>query len=337
MLNKKQAKQSKLRKQVIYWVVLNAGILIMSLGVYLFEAPNEFVMGGVSGISIFLAHFTEETIPFLTQPVWLAVLNVALLLIGFIFLGKGVTFKTIYCSLVYSFEVWLLSYLFPLSGPLTNQTLLEAVYAVLLIGVGCAIMFHCGASSGGSDIIALIFKKYTNLNIGNAVIASDIVVSALAFYFGAQAGLLSILGLLLRAFVVDGIIENIAKTKYVTIITDNPDIVSKVIIEDIDRGFTKYKAEGGYTGAERTIIITVCRRAQAVLLKSKLHEVDPTAFTIITDANEILGKGFTVPLEESVKRRSKKREAECTISPEYSEAESGQPADGDGETTDNNG
>ncbi len=306
MLNKKNDKRSKITGQVIYWAVLNAGILLMSLGVYLFEAPNEFVMGGVSGVSIFLAHFTEEAVPFLTQPVWLAILNVALLLIGFIFLGKGVTFKTIYCSLIYSFEVWLLSFLFPISHPLTDQTLLEAVYAVLLIGVGCAIMFHCGASSGGSDIIALIFKKYTNLNIGNAVIASDIVVSALAFYFGAEAGLLSVLGLFLRAFVVDGIIENITKTKYVTIITDNPDVVSKVIIEDIDRGFTKYKAEGGYTGAERTIIITVCRRAQAVRLKAELHKLDPTAFTIITDANEILGKGFSVPLEESVKRKNKK-------------------------------
>lgn len=335
MLNKIHGKQSKVKKQIIYWAVLNAGILIMSLGVYLFEAPNEFVMGGVSGISIFLAHFTEETIPFLTQPVWLTVLNVALLLIGFIFLGKGVTFKTIYCSLVYSFEVWLFSFICPINGPLTDQTLLEAVYAVLLIGVGCAIMFHCGASSGGSDIIALIFKKYTNLNIGNAVIASDIVVSALAFYFGAEAGLLSILGLLLRAFVVDGIIENIAKTKYVTIITDNPDIVSKVIIEDIDRGFTKYKAEGGYTGKERTIIITVCKRAQAVLLKSKLHQLDPTAFTIITDANEILGKGFSIPLEETVKRRTgKKKAVECTIAPDYENAD--QPAEEDADGAEKN-
>ncbi len=307
-MNNKQDKRSKIMKQVIYWAVLNAGILCMSVGVYLFEAPNSFVMGGISGVSILLSHYITPHVPFLTQPVILAIFNVFLLLVGFIFLGRGVTFKTIFCSLMYSFEVWFLSYLFPLGGPLTDQRLLEAVYAVLLIGIGCAIMFHCGASSGGSDIIALIVKKYTNLNIGNAVIVSDLVVSCLAFFFGAESGLLSILGLFLRAFVVDGIIENITRTKYVTIITDNPDVVSKVIIEDINRGFTKYKAEGGYTGAERTIIITVCRRAQAVLLKTRLHKVDPTAFTIITDANEILGKGFSVPLDESVKRKPKKND-----------------------------
>lgn len=307
MIKTKKDKENKILSKIIYWTVLNLGILAMSLGVYVFEAPNNFVMGGVSGLSILLAYYITPLVSWLTQPIILTMLNVMLLLIGFIFLGKGVTFKTIYCSLMYSLEVWLMSIIAPMSGPLTDETLLEAVYAVLLIGLGCAIMFNCGASSGGSDIIALIVKKYTNLNIGNAVIISDLLVSGLAFFFGAEAGLLSILGLLLRAFVVDGIIENIAKTKYVTIITDNPDIVSKVIIEDIDRGFTKYKAEGGYTGKERTIVITVCRRSQAVRLKAKLHEVDPTSFVIITDANEILGKGFTAPIDEVVKSGKKKR------------------------------
>ena len=295
MLKDKQ-KRNKILGRAAYWAVLNFGILIMSVGVYVFEAPNQFVMGGVSGLSILLAHFITPLVGWLTQPIILLALNVLLLLIGFIFLGRGVTFKTIYCSLMYSLEVWLMSIIFPMDGPLTDATLLEAVYSVLTIGLGCAIMFHCGASSGGSDIIALIVKKYTNLNIGNAVIASDLVVSGLAFFFGAESGLLSILGLLLRAFVVDGIIENIARTKYVTIITSNPDIVSKVIIEDIDRGFTKYAAEGGYTGEERTIVITVCNRSQAMKLKMRLRETDPTSFVIITDANEILGKGFKAPM-----------------------------------------
>ncbi len=289
---KDREKRNKIMGRIAYWGILNLGIFSMSIGVYLFEAPNFFVMGGVSGLSILLAHYITPLVGWLTQPVLLMGLNILLLIIGFIFLGRGVTFKTIYCALVYSLEVWLMSLIHPMDAPLTDATLLEAVYAVLTIGLGCAIMFHCGASSGGSDIIALIVKKYTNLNIGNAVIVSDLVVSALAFFFGAEAGLLSILGLLLRAFVVDGIIENIARTKYVTIITANPETVSKVIIEDIDRGFTKYDAEGGYTGDKRTIIITVCSRSQAMKLKLRLRETDPTAFTIITDANEILGKGF---------------------------------------------
>lgn len=304
MLKKQPTKKNKILEQVKYWALLNFGILIMSVGIYLFEAPNEFVMGGMSGFSIFIYHFTSqvESLYWLTQPLILAALNIFLLIVGFFFLGRGVTFKTIYCSVMYSLEVWLLSkiHTIPVGSPITmtaenpqGQMLLEAIYAILMVSIGCAVIFHCGASSGGSDIIALIVKKYTKVSIGNAVFASDIVVATIAFILGPEVGLLSVLALLMRSFVVDGIIENITKTKYVTIITNNPETVSEVIIKDIDRGFTKYNARGGYTGEPRTIIITVCRRAQAIRLKTKLNEVDPSAFVIITDANEILGNGFS--------------------------------------------
>ena len=294
MLKKEDSKgeEKKVLKTVLYWAVLNVGIFLLSFGVYLFEAPNGFAMGGVGGISIVLAPIITPHVPWLTQSVILVILNALLLIIGFIFLGKEVTGKTLICTGLYSGEVWLMSFIHPMEAPITDNRLLEMIFAVIIMGSGSAIIYNCRASSGGSDIIALIVKKYTGLHIGSAVLVSDFVVACLAFMTSIEIGLLSILGLAMKTFVIDGVIDNITKTKYVTIITSNPDVVAKVILENIKRGFTRFEGQGGYSGEPRTVILTVCRRTQAARLKMKLREVDPTAFVIITNVNEILGKGF---------------------------------------------
>lgn len=300
-----ESKKKKVLKTIRYWIILNIGILFISFGVYMFEDPNGFLMGGVSGISIFLA----AIIPSVPYNYFIVIINGILLIIGFIFLGKDVGLKTVYCTVMYTLEVNLFNLIHPMEGiPITavlneagvyeSMELLEAIFAVVVSGIGQAIIFYNGATSGGTDIIALIVKKYKKVNISFAIIAVDFVIAVLAFFsflspnFGPRIGMLSILGVTLRAFAIDGIIENITKTKYVTIITSAPDIVASIIINDLDRSYTRYNAEGGYTGEERTIIITVCQRAQAIHLKERLLKEDPTAFTIVTDANEILGEGF---------------------------------------------
>lgn len=282
-----------------YALVLNLGVLLLSFGVYMFEFPNNFAVGGVGGIAVLLSNLLN--ISWLNKEVLMAMINGLLLVLGLIFLGKGLTVRTIYCSIAYSFEVWVMGKIHPMLTPLTQRPLLELIFATLLTGSGGAIIFHCDASSGGTDIIGLIFKKYTGLNIGTAMLFADFVIACLAFIVykddpninNIEVGLYSVLGVFARSFVIDGVIDNIGMAKSVTIITNNPDIVSKVIIEHIDRGFTRYEAKGGYTGEPKTVIITVCRRTQATRLKAKLKEVDPSAFVIITEANEILGKGFS--------------------------------------------
>lgn len=284
-------KENKALNNVLYWVLINVGTLLLAAGVYFFKAPNNFATGGVSGIAIILAKF----IP-LKQSVIMLIINALLLVVGFIFLGKGCTFKTIYCSLVYSGENLFFEYVFPLDSPLTDQPLLELIYAMLLTGVGSAILFNCGASSGGTDIIALILKKFSKINVGRALLFTDFIIAASTFFiFGTQAGLYSVLGLFAKAFIVDGVIENIGKTKYITIITTNPELIGKYIIEEMNHSFTEYEATGGFTGEEKKVMITVCRRGEAFRLKAKVKQYDPAAFVIITDANEILGKGFRNP------------------------------------------
>ncbi|MDE7214723.1 MAG: YitT family protein, partial [Clostridia bacterium] len=259
----KAEKRKKVLNTVLYWVVLNAGTLVLAAGVYFFKAPNNFATGGVSGLSIILAKFISPlTNNFLGQPEIMMIINVLLLIIGFIFLGKGCTFKTAYCSVVYTLEQMLFKFI-PLNLPLTatealpqGQVFLEFVFAMLLTGAGAAIIFNCKASSGGTDIVALIIKKYTKIKVGYALLITDFLIAASTFFiFDVKTGLFSILGLFAKAFLVDGVIENIGKSKFVTIITSNPEQTAEFILNTMHRGFTSYKATGGYTHEEKTVML----------------------------------------------------------------------------------
>lgn len=287
-----RSKAQKVWRSIGYWSFLNFGVLLMALGLHLFEAPNHFALGGVTGISIVLAPYITPYVPWLTQRVILGIINIFLLVLGLIILGKELTLKTLLCTIIYTLEAWLLDRFFPIEKPLTGQPVMELMYAVIVLGTGSAIIFNCNASSGGSDIIALIVKKFTNLNIGVALLTADFVIGLLAFNNGIQIGMLSILGITAKTFVIDGIINNIAANKYVTIITSKPDIAANLILNDIKRGLTKYAATGGYSGEAKTVIMTVCRKNQAMKIKQTLRELDPEAFVIIAQANEIYGKGF---------------------------------------------
>lgn len=281
------------KKSVFYWLFLNLGILLLAAGVYFFKAPNNFATGGVSGISIIVGKFVTPAVPWLGQTEILAALNVLLLIIGFIFLGRGCTLKTAYCSLMYSGEMELMKLICPLDGTLTDQIFLEFVFAMLLSAGGSAIIFNCQASSGGTDIVALIIKKYTKINVGKALLISDFLVAASTFFiFDIRTGLFSVLGLFSKAFLVDNVIESIGRSKCLHIITDKPEEIEKFILGNLRRGATCFRAEGGYTGNIKTVIMTVCNRMEALKIKTEIHKTDPHAFVIITDTNEILGKGF---------------------------------------------
>lgn len=279
---------------------MTAGILMMAVSVYFFQTPNDFTLGGVAGVALLLANATAETAPFMTQGVYIAIINVFLLALGLIILGKQCTLRTIYCSLLYTVAIWAFEQIFGTDGqpvyltmPMTNQPFMELCYAILLFGLGGALVFNCGSTSGGTDIIALILKKYTKLNVGVALMLIDFIVVCISFAtFDMQSALYSLLGLFAKSFILDSIIESIGKTKYITIITSHPELISEYILQVIKHGFTMYDAEGGYTGEQKKVMVTVCKRSEALKLKQQVKAVDPSAFVIITDANEILGKGF---------------------------------------------
>lgn len=279
---------------VKYWLVLNIGVLLMALGTYFFKAPNNFATGGISGLAIIICKYTEPKVSWLGQTELTAFMNILLLIVGFIFLGRGCSLKTAYCTLVYSGEMQLMKLIYPVPGTLTNEIFLEFIFAMLLTGAGSAIIFNCKASSGGTDIIALIIKKYTPLkDVGIALVVTDFAIAFSSFFvFGIRAGLFSILGLFTKAFLIDGVIESIAKSKYMMIITSNPETVGPYILEGLHRSYTSFKAQGGYTGEEKTVLITVCKRMEAYKLKIKIRGVDPDAFVILCDTSDIMGRGW---------------------------------------------
>ncbi len=288
----------KRKRTVLQWTIMTLGIVLMSLSVYFFQTPNRFTLGGVAGIALLLAKYT----PPMTQSYWIIIINVALIIIGLITLGRSCTIKTIFCSLLYSAIIWVLEY-FNVLGlitggqeRLTDQPFLELVYAILMFGIGGALVFNCGGTSGGTDIIAMILKKFTSLNIGMSLLIIDFIVVTISFFsfmdYGVQTGLYSFLGLFTKSFLLDGVIEGMGKTKCITIITEHPEETGEYILKIIKHGYTTYDAEGGYTGAKKKVLVTVCKRSEALKLKNKVKACDPQSFVIITDANEILGKGF---------------------------------------------
>ena len=271
------------------FLLVNLGTLILSIGVYFFKFPNHFSTGGVSGISILIS----RVIPFLSPAVTMWVINIALLVIGFVVLGRGFGFLTAYCSMLFSFLTWLFERVIPMNQPFTDQPFLELCFAMMLPAVGSAILFNCNASSGGTDIVAMILKKYTSVDIGTALMISDALIAfSSCFIFGIETGLFSMLGLVIKAVAVDSVIESINLCKYFSIVTAHPEEICAYIIKEMKRSSTIVDAVGAYSHEERKVILVACKRGEAVKLRSYIRSVDPKAFMFITNTSEIIGKGF---------------------------------------------
>ena len=275
------------------YLLLSAGIFITALGTYFFKFPNNFSTGGVSGLSLILGRVIPSAV--LTPSTMMLIINTALLGVGFIFIGRSFAFSTVYCSMLLSVLMTVFEKICPLSAPMTTQPFLELCFAVLLPAFGSAILFHFGASSGGTDIIAMILQKYTSMNIGSALMAADALITVAAlFCFGVETGLYCILGLLLKSVLVDIVTDNFRTKKCFQIITNHPEPIVDFIVKTLHRGATLEDVHGAYTKSHKTVIITVLGRSQALMLRKFVHSVDPHAFMIITASTEIVGKGFLI-------------------------------------------
>ena len=277
------------RNSVKEWLMITVGILVMSAGIYFFKFPNHFSTGGVTGISIVLGHY----IPSMTPATFVTVINVSLLILGFLVFGRSFGIRTVYASLLMSGVLQMLEIVCPLHVPMTSPPLLELMFAVGLPAVGSAILFNLDASSGGTDIVAMILRKYTSLNIGIALLCTDTVITLSACVaFGMETGLFSVLGLIVKALFVDLVMDNLQVKKCFQIITSDPDPIESYITKDLHRGATRLHGEGVYTHEGKTVLMTVVSRHEAVKLRNFIKSSDPGAFMIITSSTEIIGNGF---------------------------------------------
>lgn len=287
--NGEEGMRRELGKNLKEWSLITLGVAIMTVGIYFFKFPNHFSTGGVTGIAVVLGHY----VPGLTPGTFVSIINILLLIIGFLVLGKSFGIRTAYASLLMSGLLQLLEILLPLEKPLTSQPLMELMFAVGLPAVGSALLFNLDASSGGTDIVAMILRKYTSLNIGIALLCSDTIITlAACVAFGMETGLFSVLGLIIKSLFIDVVADNLRIQKCFHIITSHPERLEKYITEDLHRGATRLHGEGVYTHDGKTILLTAVNRHQAVLLRNYIHQEDPAAFLIITTSTEIIGKGF---------------------------------------------
>ena len=272
-----------------FFFLLNLGLVATAAGIALFKTPNHFAFGGTSGLSIVLA----TLFPRFNVGAFMWVVNAVLVVLGFIFLGIRSMGWTIYSSFALSFDVSACEWAVPLRAPLTNDVFLELCYAVILSAVGAAIVFNIGASTGGTDIVAMILNKYTSMPVGRALMVSDLgIVLAGAYLYGPATGLYCILGMILKSTVADSAIEGINLRKVCTVVTSQPEPVRDFIVNKLHRSATMEQAQGAYTHEEKWVLVTVLTRGQAQKLRLFVHSLDEHAFITIVNSSEIVGKGF---------------------------------------------
>ena len=270
------------------YIVITLAVIIMDLGIYAFKFPNHFSFGGVSGLAVVL----NEILGISAAQINL-VINLALLVIGFAVLGKSFGLKTAYATVLSSVVLSLMEKMMPISAPLTNQPMLELAYAIALPAVAAAVLFYVDASGGGTDIVAMILKKYTTIDIGTALLISDVAIVALSFIaFDVRTGLFSVCGLLAKSIFVDRTMDQMRLCKYFTIISSDPEPICDFIQNVLNRSTTLYNAEGGYSHENKKVILCALDRRQAVILQRFIRQTDDSAFIMITKSSETFGKGF---------------------------------------------
>lgn len=273
-------------KQIKNFLIMTLSITIMAIGVYYFKFPNNFTFGGVTGAAVVFAKITP-----LSASMFSTIVNMLLLVVGFFFLGKGFAIKTTYATILLSVELLVLEKLDPLTHPLSNEPMLELIFAIALPAIASALLFYVGASSGGTDVIAMIVKKYAHVeNIGMALFLTDLVMIIIAcFVFDIKTALYSFVGLVVKSFMI----ENIMLRKSIMLICDDKDVICNYIINVLGKSATYVEARGAYTGERNYIVFSTLTKKQAVELRSFIHQNKLHAFMSVMSTSEVFGKGFS--------------------------------------------
>jgi uncharacterized membrane-anchored protein YitT (DUF2179 family) len=280
----------------------------MSLGFILFMYPYKITPGGIWGMSTIL----HELIPAIPQGWFGYMMDIPLLLTGFAVFGPVFGTRTVFASLITPFLMLVLPYaVYPDIATQTAETLLwgrldlsgdlilATVFGGILIGIGVGLVVRTQATTGGTDIIAMLLHKYTHVKFSNGVMIADgfVVLCSLVVLVGMGGEsptlpLYSLLAIYITAQVIDLVVEGQAVDKMLLIITEQQEAVKTFILDDMGRGGTIIRASGMYTGREKDMIFLVVSRREIVTVKKRLHEIDPCMFVVVIDANETLGEGF---------------------------------------------
>ena len=292
------------RDWFINYALIVIGSFIMSAGFVFFITPHRIVPGGVYGISIVIHYLTEGVFTWAPEGLPIGVMglimNIPLTIIGIKVLGPRFGIKTI-LGFFLTGAFMDLQTLFWGNRPLVEgDVLLSCIFGAVLIGFGLGLIFRSRATSGGSDIVAMILQKYTKLPIGQLLIYVDsvIVLIGLIAFRDWKIPLYSWLVIFIAGKVIDATLIGANYNKSVFIISEKYREIQKIIIENLDRGGTVLHASGMYGETNRPVLFTNLSRRELVILENHIREIDKDAFITVMDAKEILGNGFK-PLSEA--------------------------------------
>ena len=266
--------------------IVTLGTLIVATGVFFFMLPSNVVAGSLTGLVMVLANFIPIKISVLTF-----ILNLGLLLIGFLFVGKEFGGKTVYSSIIMPVFLGIYEFAFPNFKSLTNDVLLDTICYMLIVSVGVALLFHVNASSGGLDIVAKILNKYTHIELGKAMaIAGMVTAFSSILVYDTKILVMSILATYANGVILDNFIDGYNRRKRVCILSSNYEQIQEFIVNELKRGVTLYQAIGGYKKEEKTEIVTILTRNEYAALLNYLHSIDQSAFVTVSTVNEVIGE-----------------------------------------------
>jgi len=286
------------KKWFISYTLIILGSFILAAGFVFFISPYRIVPGGVYGIAIVIHYLTKGMFIWAPDgfPIGLMglILNIPLTILGIRILGPRFGVKTVVGFILSSVFMDGITYLWGEAPLVADDALLSSIFGGVLVGIGLGLIFKSKATSGGSDIIAMIIAKYTRLPLGQLMIYVDsaIVLIGLAVFADWKIPLYSWIVIFITGKVIDIVLQGISFDKTLFIISDRFEEIRERIIVDLNRGGTYIPGKGMYNGSEKTIIFTVVNRREMAILEEYIHQIDPQAFVTVLEANEILGEGF---------------------------------------------
>lgn len=267
--------------------LITIGVLLVAISVVYFFEPNNITAGGVTGLAIVINNY----LPSIPIGVLMLIMDGVLYIVAFLIIGSKFGGKSIYSSIVLSCFIWGLEKFLPFN--VTNDLMLATVFGTLISALGMAIVFNANASTGGTDIIAKILNKFIHVNIGKGLLMVDFFVTLLgAITFGINAGLYSLLAVIVNGFAIDKVIAGFNVCKEITIISSKNHEISKFILDDLGRGCTFIHGVGGFTGKDTTLLYAILGRNEFIKLKRFIVEVDKYAFITVGEVHEVMGEGF---------------------------------------------
>lgn len=269
------------------YILVLIGTIIFAFSVYVFTVPANIAPGGVTGISTIINHVSSLSVGTLYT-----LINIPLLIIGFIMLSKRLMIRTL-LSVVAFTAVY--DYVFPLFMPVfQGEGILSSLYGGILLGIGLGIVYSKDSTTGGTDIInRIILKFFPHFKIGQITFVTDAIVILIAMlvFKNINAGLYAIIVIYAQGQVIDKLVYGGYEAKMLMIFTDKPDEISRKIIE-IGRGVTSVQGKGAFSGNDKKVLYTVIHKNQYFKLKRLVKEIDSSAFLVVSSVNEVLGEGF---------------------------------------------